>query len=50
VTADRDALLRTPGVTEFLDPAVPAGESPYVDGAGPGRDLRIVEPDPDWAR
>ena len=46
----RDALLRTPGIAEFLDPPVPEGESPYVAGAGPGRDLRIVDPDPDWPR
>jgi GrpB-like predicted nucleotidyltransferase (UPF0157 family) len=41
-------LLRTPGLTEFLDPPVPAGASPYVPGAGPGREIRIVEPDPAW--
>lgn len=41
-------LLRTPGVTEFLDPPVPEGASPYVPGAGPGREIRIVEPDPTW--
>ncbi|GAA4737210.1 GrpB family protein [Amnibacterium soli] len=41
-------LLRTPGLTEFLDPPVPEGESPYVPGAGPGREIRIVEPDPAW--
>ena len=45
-----DALLRTPGVTEFLDPPVPEGESPYVADAGPGADVRIAEPDPDWPR
>ena len=41
-------LLRTPGVTEFLDPPVPDGMSPYVDGAGPGTEVRVVEPDPSW--
>jgi GrpB-like predicted nucleotidyltransferase (UPF0157 family) len=50
VTVSRDALLRTPGVTEFLDPSVPEGASPYVDGARPGADVRIAEPDPDWPR
>jgi GrpB-like predicted nucleotidyltransferase (UPF0157 family) len=43
-----EALLRTPGLTEFLDPPVPEGESPYVAGAGPRLDVGIVEPDPDW--
>lgn len=43
-----DALLRTPGLTEFLEASAPEGESPYADGAAPGRDLRIVEPDPSW--
>jgi GrpB-like predicted nucleotidyltransferase (UPF0157 family) len=41
-------LLRTPGLTEFLDPPVPEGASPYVPGAAPGREIRIVEPDPTW--
>jgi GrpB-like predicted nucleotidyltransferase (UPF0157 family) len=44
------SLLRTPGLTEFLDPPVPEGTSPYVDGAGPRLDVRLVEPDPDWPR
>lgn len=42
------SLLRTPGLTAFLDPLVPEGASPYVPGAGPGLDVRIVEPDPGW--
>ena len=41
-------LLRTPGLTEFADPPVPDGESPYVDGAGPRLDVGLVEPDPAW--
>jgi GrpB-like predicted nucleotidyltransferase (UPF0157 family) len=45
-----ETLLATPGLTEFLDPPVPEGRSPYVEGAGPGRDVRVVEPDPDWPR
>ncbi|MCL3837799.1 GrpB family protein [Aeromicrobium duanguangcaii] len=40
---DRDRLL------EFDDDAPPPGESPWVAGAGPGRDLTIVEHDPRWA-
>jgi GrpB-like predicted nucleotidyltransferase (UPF0157 family) len=43
-----EALLRTPGLTDFSDPPVPAGESPYVAGAGPRLDVRVVEPDPAW--
>lgn len=43
-----DALLATPGLTEFLDPPAPEGASPYVAGAGPGTDLRIADPDPTW--
>ncbi len=50
MSESREALLRTPGVTEFLDPPVPEGESPYVAGAEPGRDVRIVDPDPEWPR
>lgn len=50
MTESREALLRTPGVTEFLDLPVPEGESAYVAGATPGQDVRIVEPDPDWPR
>jgi GrpB-like predicted nucleotidyltransferase (UPF0157 family) len=50
MVSDRDELLRTPGVREFLDPPVPAGRSPYVDGAEPGTEIRIVDPDPDWPR
>jgi GrpB-like predicted nucleotidyltransferase (UPF0157 family) len=50
MTASRDALLRTPGLTEFLDPPVPEGSSPYVGDAGPSVDVRVVQPDPDWPR
>ena len=42
--------LRTPGLTEFLDPVVPDGASPYVPGAEPGTEVRVVPPDPDWPR
>src|SRR5947209_2902316 len=42
------SLLRTPGLTEFLDPPVPEGASPYVPGAGPRLDVRLEEPDPGW--
>jgi GrpB-like predicted nucleotidyltransferase (UPF0157 family) len=45
---DQPDPWRTPGLTEFLDPQVPEGRPPYVDGAGPGTDLRIVDPDPTW--
>ena len=35
-------------IVTFLDPPVPPGESPYVDGQGPSTDVRVVEPDPAW--
>lgn len=40
---DRDRLL------EFEDVAVPEGESPWVEGFGPGLDLTIAAHDPRWA-
>jgi GrpB-like predicted nucleotidyltransferase (UPF0157 family) len=43
-----ETLLRTPGLTDFADPPVPEGVSPYVTGAGPRLDVRVVEPDPAW--
>jgi GrpB-like predicted nucleotidyltransferase (UPF0157 family) len=45
---ETSALLATPGLTVFLDPVVPPGASPYVPGAGPGTEIRVVEPDPTW--
>jgi GrpB-like predicted nucleotidyltransferase (UPF0157 family) len=50
MTSPRDALLRTPGLTEFLDPPVPEGRSPYVGGAGPRLDVRVVPSSSDWPR
>ncbi|MGT2424872.1 GrpB family protein [Amnibacterium kyonggiense] len=43
-----EELLRTPGLTEFADPPVPEGASPYVAGAGPRLDVGLAEPDPTW--
>lgn len=40
---DRDRLL------DLRVPDVPAGESPWRPGFGPGRDLTIAEHDPRWA-
>lgn len=48
MTTPRDDLLRTPGLTEFLDPPVPEGMSPYVGDAGPRLDVGVVAPDPAW--
>lgn len=35
-------------VVRFDDGEPPAGANPWVDGAGPGRDVAVVEPDPTW--
>jgi GrpB-like predicted nucleotidyltransferase (UPF0157 family) len=35
-------------VVAFYDPPVPAGCSPWVPGAEPGREIEIVEPDAAW--
>lgn len=35
-------------IITFHDPPPPEGASPWVAGAGPGKDIRIVEPDPAW--
>jgi GrpB-like predicted nucleotidyltransferase (UPF0157 family) len=35
-------------IVTFHDPPPPEGESPWVAGAGPHKDIRIVEPDPAW--
>lgn len=37
-------------ITRFYDPPTPAGQSPWVPGAGPEVGVRIVDPDPDWPR
>ncbi len=36
-------------IVTFTDPPVPPGASPWVDGAGPSPDVRVVDPDPGWA-
>lgn len=35
-------------IVRFDDVEPPPGASPWVDGAGPGRDVVVVEPDPAW--
>lgn len=35
-------------IVRFDDVEPPPGASPWVDGAGPGRDVAVVEPDPTW--
>ncbi|NPC96424.1 GrpB family protein [Nocardioides sp. zg-DK7169] len=35
-------------VVTFHDPPVPAGESPWVPGAGPSPAVAVVAPDPAW--
>lgn len=35
-------------IVTFHDPPPPEGASPWVAGAGPAKDIRIVEPDPSW--
>ncbi|WP_408897425.1 GrpB family protein [Nocardioides sp. R1-1] len=35
-------------IVTFHDPPVPAGASPWVAGAGPSPDVRVVAPDPGW--
>lgn len=32
------------------DPPAPPGASPWVAGAGPSLEIRVVDPDPDWPR
>ncbi len=46
--SSRADLLSTPGLTDFSEPSAPEGASPYVDGAGPALDVRVVDPDPAW--
>lgn len=36
-------------IVTFTDPPVPPGASPWVDGAGPSPDVRVVDPDPGWS-
>lgn len=35
-------------IVVFADPQVPPGASPWVDGAGPSPDVRVVDADPGW--
>ncbi len=35
-------------IVAFHDPTVPAGQSPWVPGASPSRDVEVVDPDPAW--
>lgn len=35
-------------ITLFEDPDPPPGRSPWVDGALPSREVRVVDPDPAW--
>lgn len=35
-------------IVRFDDPEPPRGASPWVDGAGPGTEVAIVDPDPTW--
>ncbi|MBU2695513.1 GrpB family protein [Pimelobacter sp. 30-1] len=35
-------------IVTFHDPPVPPGASPWVAGAGPSPDVRVVDPDPTW--
>ena len=35
-------------IVRFDDVEPPPGASPWVDGAGPGRDVVVVDPDPAW--
>lgn len=35
-------------IVHFDDAEPPPGASPWVDGAGPGTDVTVVEPDPTW--
>lgn len=35
-------------IVAFHDPPVPQGQSPWVPGAAPGRDIEVVAPDPAW--
>lgn len=37
-------------IVTFHDPPVPEGASPWVAGAGPHKDIQVVEPDPTWPR
>lgn len=36
-------------IVRFDEVEPPPGASPWVDGAGPGADVTVVEPDPTWA-
>ena len=37
-------------IVTFHDPPVPEGASPWVAGAGPAKEIHVVEPDPVWAQ
>lgn len=47
---ESDGVLTAEQIVTFDDAPPPPGESPWVDGQQPDRDVRIVPADPSWPR